>query len=406
MPAMPRAEAVSAPRLSLPRLLEEVRQVNPDLAAAKKRWEAAQAKIPLSKGLPPPKIGVEWEEIPRGTIKVNQATLMYQLIQALPFPGKLSLKHAIAVQDAQIAASQFKQREWEIVSDLKTAYYDLFLLDRESEIQAEQLRWLRQAASVAEARYAATTGTQPEVLEAQARALSASNALDVLANRRQAMAAHLNHLLNRHSHEAVGAPAPILLRPLALSAEELVLLAEDRQPELLAFKYSAERAEAAWKLAKRELLPDLETMIELRDPAMGPIGPWDLSLALVLPFWFWTKLRYGVRGALYDKESAQAAYEAMRNEIAKRIHEHWHEAMAAYQTARLSREGLIPLSKQAAAVALAGYEGGQGSFMQVVDALQALRERQRAYYEALVNEERHVAMLEQAAGIPLREEAP
>ncbi|MBI2104655.1 MAG: TolC family protein [Candidatus Omnitrophica bacterium] len=396
------AVAADGAALSLPSLLDEARRVNPDLRAARKRWEAAQARVPLSKGLPAPRIGVEWEEIPKGTVKLDQAMLMYQLIQALPFPGKLSARKRVAVKEAQMAAMMFKQAEWDLISQVKAAYYDLYLLDRELEIQQEQLLWLEQAVAAARARYASGTGMQAELLAAQADALEASNMRSILLNRRQATAAHLNHLLNRASHEGLGEPAPLALAPLPLSPEELLLTARERQPELLVFRYSAERAEASWRLAKRELLPDLETMLELRDPAMGPVGPWDLTLALVLPFWFWTKQRYGVRGALYDKESAQAAYEGMQNEIAKRIHEHWHEAMAAYRSARLASDGLIPLGQQAVASAMAAYIGGQGPFMELVDALRMLSERRLAYYRELVNLEQHVAMLEQAAGVELR----
>ena len=229
-----------------------------------------------------------------------------------------------------------------------------------------------------------------------------SNEIEVLGHRRQAMAAHLNHLLNRPVHEAVGNPPPIPLAWVAFSPDELVVLALERQPEVLAFQYSAERADAAWRLAKRELLPDLETMLELRDPAMGPFGPWDLTLALVLPFWFWTKLKYGVRVAMFDKESAQAAYQAMRNEITRRVHEHWHEAFAAYRTAQLCQDGLLGLRKQAVAATLAAYQSGRGSFMELLENLQALREQQRTYYQHLVQLEQHVIMLEQASGIALR----
>ena len=67
--------------LSLPELLQELRRANPDLLAAKKQVEAMQARIPAVRGLPAPKIGVEFEEIPRGTFKVNQATVIYSLLQ-------------------------------------------------------------------------------------------------------------------------------------------------------------------------------------------------------------------------------------------------------------------------------------------------------------------------------------
>jgi len=396
--------AEGTPSLSLPQLLEEARRTNPDLLAARKRWEAAQAKIPLTKGLPPPKIGVEWEEIPRGTIKVNQAMLMYQLIQSIPFPGKLSARHKVAVKEAQVAAMTFKQAEWDIISQVKTAYYDLFLIDRELEIQTEQVLWIRQAAAAAQARYATGAASQSELLQAQAELLEATNASAVLNHRRDAMAAHLNHLLSRPVQSALERPGTIPLTPLRISPDELTAIARERQPELLAFRYSAERADAALRLAKRELLPDLETMFELRDPAMGPIGPWDLSLAIVLPFWFWTKLRYGVKVAVVDKESAQAAYHAMENEIARRIHEHWHQALAAYQTARVSQDGLIPLSTQAVASALAAYQSGRGSFMELSAALRSLAERKRTYFQQLVALEQHLVMLEQSVGVSLRTE--
>lgn len=405
-PALAKAEPVPPDLLSLPRLLEEARRVNPELQAARKRWEAAQAKIPQARGLPPPRIGVEFEEIPRGGVKVKQATLMYQLIQSLPFPGKLSARQRVAVAEGAAAAAAFKQAQWELTAAVKAAYYDLFLLDREQEIAREQALWLDQTAASAVARYAAGTGSQADVLAAQARVQEAVNRLTVLGHRRQAMAAHLNHLLNRSGHALAGRPGPVPLQPVPSSPDELLATAEAAQPELLMFKASRDRADAAWALSKRELLPDLETMVELRDPAMGPVGPWDLTLALVLPFWFWTKQHYGVKAALFDKESAGAAYQAMRNEIERRIHEHWHEATAAYATAKLSEESLIPLSRQAVASALAAFSSGLGGVSDVFEALRQLNDRRQQYYEQVVMVEQHLAMLERAVGMPLGGENP
>ena len=394
--------AQEAEPLSLAELMAETRRSNPELQAARKQWEAAQAKVPLATGLPAPRIGVEWEEIPKGGVKVNQAMLMYQLIQSLPFPGKLSARKQVAVKEAQLAAMAFKQVEWDVLSQVKGAYYDLYQIDREFDLQEALIVWLTQAVTAAEASYATAQGEQANLVRAQAELLEASNTRQVLTQRRLSVVAHMNHLLNRPAHHAVGRPNVLEPTPVAFTPEELTLLAAETQPELLAFRFAAERAEASWRLAKRELLPDLETMLELRDPAMGPIGPWDLSLALVIPFWFWTKQRYGVKAALFDKESAQAAYVAAQNVAEKRIHEHWHDVWAAYQTAALYRDGILPLADQAVASTLAAYQSGRGSFMDLLDALRMLNERQRTYAEQLVQVEQHVALLEQATGVALR----
>ena len=397
------AFAADQTTLSLPQLLEETRRVNPGILAARKKWEAMQAKIPQATGLPAPKIGVEFEEIPRGSFKIDKATTIYQLIQSLPFPGKLSLKQQVAIQEAQVAASGYKQTEWDVLWHVKETYYNLFLLDREMEIEEEQILWLRQAASAAQARYATGQAPEGELLRAQAAVLEAANEREVLIHRRLAAAAHMNHLLNRPGDASVEKPPPVEFLAVPGSPEELLGTALIHQPELLAFQFSAGRAEAAWKLSKRELLPDLETMLELRDPAAGPIGPWDLTLALVLPFWFWTKQRYGVTVALHDKESAQAAYQAMRNEITTRIHEYWHQAQASYATVKLCRESLIPLAHQAVASDLAAYQGGRLSFMELIDAFRILGERRRTYNQHLVALEQEMSLLELSVGVPLRD---
>jgi len=390
--------------LSLPELLQELRQANPDLQAAKSQVEAMQARVPAARGLPPPKIGVEFEEIPRGTFKVNQATVIYSLLQSIPFPGKLSLRHQVALAEAQRAAAVFKKAELDLTTQLKRAYYDLFLIDRELEIQGEQRIWLDQALESARARYGSGGIAQGELLRAQSEALEAANQIEVLGHRRRGLEAHLNHLLNRPVEGRVGRPAEMVLEPVPSGPEELVARALENQPELLVFKFSAERAEADWKLAKRELLPDLETMVELRDPAMGPVGPWDLTLALVLPFWFWTKQKYGVKVALFNRESAEHAFQGARNEAARQVHENWHEAKAAYDTAKLCRDSLIPLASQSVASEMASYQSGRGSFMELLDALRMLAERRRVYYQHLAGLEQRIILLEQAVGVALRKE--
>ncbi|MBI4353789.1 MAG: TolC family protein, partial [Candidatus Omnitrophica bacterium] len=231
----------------LPALLAELKAKNPSLREARTRWEAAQARIPLSKGLPAPRIGVEFEEIPKGGVKLNQATIMYQLVQSLPFPGKLSARHRVAVAEAQVAAAAFKQTEWDLIAQLKASYYDVWMLDRELEVVREQLIWVSQAVTAAQARYATGVGEQADLLRLQAEALQTGNEVEVLRNRLAAAAAHLNHLLTRPSHEPVDALADIPLQELTVTPDELWLIAQERQPELLVMRYSVERAEAEWR---------------------------------------------------------------------------------------------------------------------------------------------------------------
>jgi len=387
---------------SLVEFLEEARQANPSLRAARKEAEAAQARIPLSRGWPAPRIGIEFEEIPKGTVRLDRANLMWQFIQALPFPAKLTARQKVAVKEAQMAAMAFKRMEWEVMTQVKEAYYDLFLLDRHLEIERELQIWLTQAVTAAEARYATGSISKIELLQIQGSVLQSANRIEVLQHRREAAQTHLNHLLSRPITNPIPRIPDLPLTPVPSDPETLIALAEEHQPELNRFRFALERAQAAWRLAKWELLPDLETMLELRDPALGPLGPWDLSLGIVMPFWFWTKQRYGVKVALSDKESAEAAFQAMRLEIARRIHAGWHKAKAAFQTAELYQKQLIPLKTQAIATALARYQTGQETTTNLVGLFKEWSEWRMAYVDHLIELEREIFLLEQAVGLPLR----
>jgi len=92
----------------------------------------------------------------------------------------------------------------------------------------------------------------------------------------------------------------------------------------------------------------------------------------------------------------------VRNAIAKRVHEHWHEAQGAYTTAALTRDGLLPLEEQAVASRLTAYQTRRSGFSELAEALGRWSERKMAYYRQLVLLEQHVIMLEEAVGVPLR----
>src|SRR3989338_11359866 len=58
--------------LSLDALIKEAKENNPEILAAKKRYDASIARIPQAKSLDNPSIGISFEKIPKGTLKLNE----------------------------------------------------------------------------------------------------------------------------------------------------------------------------------------------------------------------------------------------------------------------------------------------------------------------------------------------
>jgi outer membrane protein TolC len=82
-------------------LIPEALARNPELAAARKQWEAATNRIAQARSLDDPTLSVHLWNFPQ-TFNVARAdNSIFGLSQNLPFPGKLALKGEIASRSSR-----------------------------------------------------------------------------------------------------------------------------------------------------------------------------------------------------------------------------------------------------------------------------------------------------------------
>lgn len=391
--------------LSLSELIKEARQNNPDILAAKKRWEASKARVPQAKSLENPNLGFTFEKIPRGTLKLNktmQEDRMLSFSQFLPFFGKLSLKGKIAVVESQMVAAEYKNKELEVINQVKNAYYGLFMNYKEAELKKEGLDLLESIAKVAESRYAVGDIAQEEVYKLHSEIAGLNNDIVNLQEENKAKQTRLNALLNRDPEEGFAVPdlsEEVNFKEDIKSLYKSTLL---NQPELIIFSYAIEKNKYAKSLAKKSFFPDLMASIVQRGITSGTIGPWDLMLSFSMPLWFWTKQRYEVKEAIANLEEAEAAYKAMQNKAFSQVKDLAANIEIAKNKIKLYRTSLIPILESSIEASLAAYASGKGDFMMLVDAHRMLVETKINYYKALVDYNMSVADLERAVGLGLK----
>lgn len=392
--------------LSLDLLIKEAKENNPDILAVKKRWEASQARIPQAKSLDNPSIGLEFEKIPRGTLKLNKTMpedRMLSISQMLPWFGKLSLKGKIALVESQMAASEYKNKELEIVNEVKNAYYDLFMNYKEIELNQESLVFLENIAKIAEAKYTVGDINQEDILKINLELAKLDNVIVNLKQERHAKATRLNTLLNRDPEGLWDIQELEEDATFSKDINSLYRLTLENQPELLIFSYTIEKNKYAKSLAKKSFFPDLMAGIVQRGITAGTIGPWDLMLAFSVPLWFWTKQRYEIKEAIANLEEAQAAYTAMRNKALFETKDLATKIEIAKNKIKLYKDTQIPLLESSIESSLAAYRSGRGDIMMLLDSERMLIETKMAYYKALVEYNMNVADLERTVGLDLRE---
>ncbi|MDP3041533.1 MAG: TolC family protein [Candidatus Omnitrophota bacterium] len=396
----------SAEPLDLGGLIKEAKENNPEILAAKSRYIAAKARIPQAKSLENPSIGFTSEKIPRGTLKLNKTMAedrMLSINQAIPWFGKLSLKGKIALVESQMFAAEYKQKELVVINAVKNAYYDLFMNNKEIELNEQSLTLLKSITKAAEVKYAVGEMTQEELFKLNLEIARLSNVIINLREERKVKETRLNTLLNRGPEATLGMPD---LAEEAYFHQEIKSLYQAtllNQPELIIFSYAIEKNRYAKSLAKRSFFPDMMTGIVQRGITAGTIGPWDLMLSFTVPLWFWTKQRYEVKEAIANLEEAEAAYKAMQNKAFSETKDLATRIEIAKNRINLSKTNLIPILESSIASSLAAFSSGKGDFMLLLDNQRSLIETKMEYYKALVEYNMNLADLERTVGIDLRE---
>ena len=389
-------------KLVLPELIQEVLARNPELAAARKQWEAATNRIAQVRSLDDPTLFVDLFNVPR-TFNVTQTqNSIFGLSQNLPFPGKLGLKGEVASRSADMTEQAVRAKERELVARLKQAYYDLFLTQKAIQIHHEQVELLRQFFEIANAKFRAGKGSQADVLKAQVELSLLHQQLPVLEQRRKTAEAMLNTLLDRGPSSPLGIAQEPSQLPIERPLDDLHSLALNDRPELKAAELDVQRNEQSHALAERQYYPDFNVSFRRFQNFQANDG-FGAYVAMTIPFAFWTKPKYdaGVQEAAAALAVSRAQQHTLENLTRFQIDDLLAKLRATDQVATLYRTTILPQAEQSLESARVGYRVGKGSFLDLIDAQRAWRGFQHEYFKAIVDRQNRLAELEQVVGITL-----
>ncbi len=390
--------------IRLDEVVEEALENNPEILAAKEKWEAQRAVVPQVRWLGDPQFGVSFEKIPQGSYSPGAAKMrMYSISQMIPFPGKLGLKGRMAQRDAMIAKEKYEAKKQEVIVQVKAAYYRLLLVHKSIEIVSEEKELLRKFERIAETQYAVGRAAQHDVLKAQVELSLLSDDLITLQEQDLPTAeAKLNAILNRPPDSPLGIPEEFTVPKLERSRKEIEGFALEHRQALKAMEYGVEKSQTAYKLAKMSYLPDfgIKFMRTEMETSMNTETTGGVMLSINIPLWFWEK-GYGVSEKRAQKRSAEASYRAMRNMVLFEV----QNALAKFNTSErrvnLFETSIIPQAEQTLKAATVAYETGKVDFLTVMNSERMLRDAKLKHYKILMDHATNLANLEMVVGVGL-----
>lgn len=403
-PSITRGEVQpTGPPVSLPELLQEALEQNPELIALRQQVGVVRQRPIQERSLSAPMVEAQVWQWPFNSFNPADTNMfMFMVTQDLPGRGKRQLRSAVAEKDVALAESDLVVRARDVVNQIKQAYASLYIARKAIQVNLDSVELLRQIADVSQAKYTTGRISQQDVLKPVLEVSRLHNDIISFDEQAQLAAARLNVLLNRAPETAIG--------PLVEPREEIVLpqtadlqrAALERQPELQRAKLEVERAEAELASVQGDYKPDFSVQGGyMLVPRMS--DAWTARIAITWPRAPWSRGRIDARVAEQTAaiQTAKARTQTLENTVRFAVQEAYIRAKAAQDRAALLRTTIKPQSQNTLEVSRVAYQTDRADFQSLIDNQRVLLNVNLDYFRALSEFAQALADLERAVGADL-----
>ena len=388
--------------------VREALAANPRLETAWSEVEALEASANLSSALPDPRLAVTGY-IRQVETRVGPQNWSFSLTQSFPWFGTLGLREEAADERTRAARAAFDGIALEIITAVKTAYYELVYREQAQHLTEQHIALVQQWEEAARARYASGQGSYADLVKVQVELGMLGDTLAGLRDRRRPLSADLNALLDRRDDVEIKTlvlpPAvPLSLGPGQLTAR---LLADN--PQLMAWDHRGREYLAAGELAGKQGYPGFFVGLnyiltgEARMPGVAGSGTDALmaTVGMTLPIW---RGKYEAAGqeAASRYQAAAFARRERANALGAELQTYLFRYREAARKLELYGTTLVAMGRQSLQAVQSAFESGSSGFLDLVDARRMLLEFELSAARAAIDLRINQAEIERLVAGPLQ----
>lgn len=374
---------------------------NPMLRASRLSVDAATARIGPAGALPDPQLqfGLMNRMASDFGNTMDPMTMnQLQLMQMIPWPGRLGAAKGAARHAAAAARADAAEQERMLAAQVRMAYFQTAYADRALDVMSRTRALLRGFVDVSTTMYATGSAVQQDVLRAQVEVARMSEEITRMGQERVAMAARLNALLGRAATNPIGAlelldPEGAELPPV----DTLVAWALVDRPAVIAGTERVAASQASLTAAKRELYPDFTLGVQYQQRPQFP-AMVSLMLGINVPLFAGSRQLPMRREAAAMRDMASAELANLQNETVARIIETRARAVQDQNLIRLYRSSVVPQARAAVQASLSSYRVGRVTFMTLLDNQMTVNRYETETYRLLADYHQAVGELEALVG--------
>lgn len=384
------AAAATAEPLSLAKAIELAMEGNPEVAAAKRQWEATEGQVLQGRSRPNPELAYSLEDT-----RSKTRTQSWQLNLPLELGGKRAARTKAAEKTREQAQAQLAELQATVRANVAAAYFDVLTAQERLVLARDSAALAKSSTDTVSKRVAA--GKVSPVEESKARVAEAGVRVELAqaASEQRNALSRLFALLGRidapytvlegKAENLPSVPSLVDLQPLIASSPGVVLA-----------RIEVDRRKALTDLEQSKRVPDVTVSVGMQRSNETQRNVLLFGVSLPLPVFDRNQGNLLEALKLEDKarDELQAATVRLHSEVAQ-ARERLSTITAEVQS--LQQE-VLPGAKSAYDAATIGFENGKFNFLEVLDAQRTYFTAKSQYLKALGEAHRAAADIDRLLG--------
>ncbi|HZW39559.1 MAG TPA: TolC family protein [Ignavibacteriaceae bacterium] len=394
---------------------------NPLLKSFKAKIEAIQNRSESVSQLPPPTLGVEFNQVPIKSANVwdDAESNSLSLSQMFMLGGKLGAMREAELKGIGVEKANLKTAAIDIVGQIKMNYYNLWMIERKIEIQKKTNDLLKQLINNLNVQLSTNRVSQADILSLTSEIYTNETQILNLQNEKTKYINTINRYLGVRLDTIQTVSE--LNNNISADEKELEKVLVDENPELNKMNAMVEMNKSMITANRKELVPDLmiqgmimrmplgmplTTKTDLTMLTMGMGEPakteymYSIMASITLPFAPWSSNKYkfkeeellsSIKGIEYEKED-------MQNNMISELKNNVLKLNNAKNLLNLYSNDVIPSYEKSLNAQIISYQTNRTNLTSVIDAFRMLLMQNMNYYMAQADIQMAAAEIEMMVG--------
>jgi cobalt-zinc-cadmium efflux system outer membrane protein len=327
-------------------------------------------------------------------IPTSATEYMAAVSQPIEWPAKRAARQRAAEAGLAGASVGLIETRLNLTTDVKVAFYDLLLAQRDFELSKNNLTIVEDVRRVVAARVRLGEAPQFELIKAEVEVLKANQAVTRSENTVRVTRVILDTLTAGALGSNFAVTGDFLVFPPRLDLDRLTARSMNEHPAIQRLARTIDQADRTIEFERHNRVPN----VSLNTSYTREYGREGFDVGVSMPTPIWYQRQGEIAGSLGAKRKEEAELLRTRNDLLRQVNQYYQDAQTTAKLIEVLEKGLMRQAEEALRIAKFSFQQGAASLLDVLDAQRVQRQILFDYAQARFELSVALSRLERAVG--------